>query len=574
MELFVAALLFTTAVLFGNAYWASSKTIMDMQPVSQTTLIPLKGAGTAEGLATLINLNPHVNAWYILLLHWREGAPGVYHLENAKPETQRLMMDNDNPYGLVISHGKDKSPCDLWGATSRDSLKAARKSGVPYAPLCEGKLYLRNPTKGHQTPIETVTEFLRNKMPGGEEIVSFVRDTFFTYLYRKKAEEKVESKPTEGLSQKKTLDGPVPALLDPGKANSIVKPIDLGIQTEESSPDGMILGTWYAAKDNPGIYVSMIVPNGISPEILRSYRNVVNALNRVESAELVYLTAFDLGQFDLHYVLGTEHPGVGWSGHILAQMRDRSHPGPDGIGTSAPLVRTGLINPADVPRTVATFTGGFKRIHGAFKYGPLALKNHGSHYGFLENGVLFSTLQPELATIYVLNDGWVNMKTWTEEDNTLLPRVRYARQNGVPLIAWFDQVTGLSVPGPLVGRWGPGNWSGSANEKLQTMRAGAALQEFKGRRFLIYAFFWSATPSAMARVFQAYQCRYAMLLDMNALVHTYLAVYKRQGSNLYVQHLIRGMSRVDITVKGRYVPRFLGYADDRDFFYLTRKETP
>ena len=78
----------------------------------------------------------------------------------------------------------------------------------------------------------------------------------------------------------------------------------------------------------------------------------------------------------------------------------------------------------------------------------------------------------------------------------------------------------------------------------------------------------------MARVFQAYQCRYAMLLDMNALVHTYLAVYKRQGSNLYVQHLIQKMSEVDMTVKGRYIPRFLGFPDDRDFFYLTRKETP
>ena len=152
--------------------------------------------------------------------------------------------------------------------------------------------------------------------------------------------------------------------------------------------------------------------------------------------------------------------------------------------------------------------------------------------------------------------------------------MRYARQNGVPLIAGFDETTQMSVPGPLVNRWGEGNWSGSKDEKLRTLRAGAALQESQGRRFLVYAFFWSATPSAMARVFQAYQCRYAMLLDMNALVHTYLAVYKRQGPRLYVQHLIQGMAEVDMTVKGQYIPRFLGYADDRDFFYLTRKEVP
>jgi hypothetical protein len=255
-------------------------------------------------------------------------------------------------------------------------------------------------------------------------------------------------------------------------------------------------------------------------------------------------------------------------------MTDKSVPGPDGIGDIVPLVSTGLINPMDEGKTVATFTGGFKRIHGAFRYGELALKNHGSHYGFVENGVLFSRLQPGLATIYVLNDGRMEVRTWTGGDDPLLPRVKYARQNGVPIIVAFDQVTQMSVPGPLVSRWGEGNWSGSADEKLRTLRAGVALQEFKGRRFLIYAFFWSATPSTMARVFQAYRCCYAMLLDMNALVHTYLALYKRQGSNLYVQHLIRGMSEVDISVKGQYHPRFLGYSDDRDFFYLTRKAAP
>jgi len=76
----------------------------------------------------------------------------------------------------------------------------------------------------------------------------------------------------------------------------------------------------------------------------------------------------------------------------------------------------------------------------------------------------------------------------------------------------------------------------------------------------------------MARVFQAYRCRYAMHLDMNALEHTYLAVYKREGPSWLVQHLIQGMSEVDMKTKGQYVPRFLGYPDNRDFFYLTRRE--
>ena len=46
----------------------------------------------------------------------------------------------------------------------------------------------------------------------------------------------------------------------------------------------------------------------------------------------------------------------------------------------------------------------------------VALRNHGSHYGFIENGVIFSTLQPGLATVFALDDGRVEMKTWSDAD--------------------------------------------------------------------------------------------------------------------------------------------------------------
>ena len=551
-----------------------SKTIVDLQPFRETSSIKIKGARGEDGLATLINLNPNVNAWYLLRLSWRGMTEEDYHLENANPTAQRFFLDNNDPDGLVMAEKGNNYICTLWGAKSSHGLRAAKGTGAAYVPLCGGKLYLRNRVKGHRTNIEKVTDVLRDQVPGGEKIVGFVRDTFFKYLYEQKAEEKVASEPVEGLPQTETDNAPVPALLDSKKTNRSVRPNDLGIEIQESSSNGMVLGSWYAVKENPGIYVSAIMPDGITPEILHSYTKVVNGLDSVEARGIVYLVAFDLNQFSLKYALGTDHPRIGWSDHILSQMMDKSLPGPDGIGSIAPLVSTGLIPPTDESRTAATFTGGFKRVHGAFSYGELALENHGSHYGFLENGVMFSKLQPGLATVYVLGDGWVDMKTWTERDDHLLPRTKYARQNGVPIIVEFDRATQMSVPGPLVSRWGDGNWSGSADKKLRTLRAGLSFQEFSGRRYLIYAFFWSATPSAMARVFQAYRCRYAMLLDMNALEHTYLAIYKRQGSNLFVQHLIRGMSEVDMSVKGKYIPRFLGYSDDRDFFYLTRKEVP
>jgi hypothetical protein len=551
-----------------------SKTIVDLQPFRETSSIRIKGAGGDEGVATLVNLNPNINAWYLLRLNWSGVPEEDYHLENAHPQSQRFLLDYSNPEGLLVVGKENRHACNLWGGSSSYSLKRAKGMGDAYVPLCGGKLYLRNRVRGHRTEIERVTDVLRDEVPGGEKIVGFVRDTFFTYLYERKAEEKIESKPVEGLRQTETENAPAPALLDAKKANRSVRPNDLGIEVQESGSNGMVLGSWYAAKGNPGVYVSAIVPEGIAPDILHSFMKVVSNLDSVESEGLVHLVAFNLDQFNLKYALGTEHPRVGWSDHVLKEMMDKSLPGPDGIGSIAPLVSTGLINPMDEGRIVATFTGGFKRTHGAFSYGALALENHGSHYGFVENGVRFSKLQPGLATVYVRDDEWVDMKTWTERDDHLLPEIRYARQNGVPIIVEFDQTAQMSIPGPLVARWGDGNWSGSASKKLRTMRAGLAFQESKGKRFLLYAFFWSATPSAMVRVFQAYRCRYAMLLDMNALEHTYLAIYKKEGSNLYVQHLIRGMSEVDMSVKGKYIPRFLGYSDDRDFFYLTRKERP
>jgi hypothetical protein len=550
------------------------KDIVDLQLFRRSNMIhivmPQQGL---RGVATLVNLNPSVNAWYLLRVQWEGDQPEeAYHLENANPETQRLLLDANNPQGLIITDGENRDSCQLWGTGANESLRNARKSGVAYAPLCGGKIFLRNPTQGHRTKIEKVTDFLRDGVPGGERIVVFVRDTFFKDRYRKiGAATESKSGPGEPWSQR-TEDGPTPAVLDAKQGSRVLKPEHLAIGLEEPCADGMPLGTWCAVKDNPGVFFSLISPNAIAPEILASYTNIVSGLDSVEAEQIVYLVAFDLERFEVRFALGTEHPRVEWSDHMLDALKDKTLPGPDGIGSIAPLVSTGLISPGDAFRTVATFTGGFKRSHGAFKYGTLATKNSGSHYGFIENGVLFSKLQPGLSTLYTLAEGWMDMKCWEETDNRLLPWIRYARQNGVPIINDFDGGRQMSVPGRLVSRWGDGNWSGSADKKLRTLRAGAALQETPGKRFLLYAVFWSATPSAMARVFQAYRCKHAMLLDMNALEHTYMAVYKREGTNLYIQHLIQGMSEVDRSKKGSYIPRFLGYSDNRDFFYLVRKE--
>jgi hypothetical protein len=93
----------------------------------------------------------------------------------------------------------------------------------------------------------------------------------------------------------------------------------------------------------------------------------------------------------------------------------------------------------------------------------------------------------------VLEDDSVQIKSWSTEDDRLLGRIRYARQNGVPLVE-FDERTQSTVPGELVSQWGPGNWSGSEDMSLRTLRAGVAVSWQGQERFLIYAVFPMRLP--------------------------------------------------------------------------------
>lgn len=550
------------------------KTILELQQFRQTSSVHIRSGSGKDGTATLVNLNPDINSWYLLTVAWKDPAAGTsaetaWHLENARPHDARISVDEKFPSGLVITEGRNRYPCDLFGAkSSTGGLEQGRSSTQIYYPLCEGRVYLRNPAKGARTALESTAEFLRTQVWGGEQVV----DMFHHILgdrYRQTAELQNGNSGTDANPP----GSPVPAQVDPDLAHRLVTPSGLGItlESQNAMKHGMSAGAWYQAAGNPGVYVSVLQPNLIAPDILRSYPKLVAGLDSVERASLCYLIAFDAERFDIGYSLGTAFPEVNWSTRTPPQMKVATLPGPDGIGSIAPLVSTGLIAPDDGRRTIASFTGGFKREHGAFRYGELATKNHASHYGFIQNGVVFSKLQPGLATVYVLDDGSLQMKTWRDTDNQILGRIRHARQNGVPLVE-FDDTAQVTTPGRQVTQWGPGNWSGSENDKLRSIRGGMGLQTLHGRHFMVYAVFSDATPSAMARVFQAYQLNYGMLTDMNALEHTYLAVYRRAGNDMSVDHLLSGMSVLDKTSpSGSVVPRFLGYPDNRDFFYVMRR---
>ncbi|MHB8799591.1 MAG: hypothetical protein ACYDBY_14115 [Thermoanaerobaculia bacterium] len=538
--------------------------LLGLQTFRRATSIAIRGPRGRQGTAVLTDLNPRINDGYLLELAWSHGVGVRLHLENARPDLHRLVLDPAFPSGLVVTGSGDARACDLWSDRVPGLMREVAQRRRPYTELCGGDVLVRHRTRGSRTSREWATDFLRSNVPGGEALTVLVKNTVYPDAFLEEAE--VAAGTPDASAPPDGPGFPPPALVSPESRSDRIVSRELGI----SVPAGgaMVAGRWYPASAAPGVFVSLMTAGRAARDVLGT--SPVRTLDAVESGALVYLVAFDLEGLDLGFGLGTDHPGVGWSERVPASVRSPVRPGPDGFDDLLPLESTGFVPPQIADRVVATFAGGFKRAHGAFRTGALSRVNSGSHYGFVEGGVVLSRLHPGLSTLFALDDGSVAMKTWARSDDALLERVRSARQNGVPLLERNPQ-TGEIVPGPLVGRWGEGNWGGSQDARLRSVRAGAGLLASNGRRYLVFAYFSSATPSAMAVVLASYGCHYAMHLDMNAPEHTYLALYRTREGRLDVEHLVRAMSVLDKTSGGTTVPRFLAVADNRDFFYLSRR---
>jgi len=145
----------------------STRTIVDLQPFRSEARVPVQRADNVAGDATLINLNPQVNAWFLLTLDWGAARPReVYHLENARP-ARTLALHTGSPGFVEIDFG-DRSPACALPLAAADgragALGLARASGLPYAPICDGRLYVRNQTVGRASSLEKVTDFLRDRV--------------------------------------------------------------------------------------------------------------------------------------------------------------------------------------------------------------------------------------------------------------------------------------------------------------------------------------------------------------------------------------------------------------------------
>lgn len=341
-----------------------SKTIIELQQFRQTSSMKLRPGPGDTVTATLINLNPAINAWYLLTVSWKEGNPQTsWHLENPRPRETKVFLD-EKSHVLVIAEGSNRFSCDLFGtgATS-GALEQGRSSALVYYPLCGGRLYLRNPAKGARTKLEAATEFLRDQVWGGEKVIILFHH-LLADRYRDTAETGNPNRSGKSGAGAATNDYPLPALIDPAHQGRVAVPVSLGIafEPEGSERNEMAPGAWYRAAGNAGVYVSIVEPGFIAPAVLAGYRNIVSSLDKVELSSLCYLIAFDMDRFELGYSRGTGYPGVEWSDRVLTSMKNPALPGPDGIGDVTPLTSTGLIDPEIGRRTVATFTGGVQTV--------------------------------------------------------------------------------------------------------------------------------------------------------------------------------------------------------------------
>jgi len=545
-------------------------TVVAIQPFQRTANVTL---GDQTRL-WLTDLNPNVGRRF-LLVRQRPGRSDQNFVDIENPVAEQTVSLGES--GVVVTQGETRVSCSFRTVDGRDLFAPM---GQPITPFCEGRLLVRSQQGGYRTTEEAAVSLLRSMGGVGESLINIYKTTVGQDANLERAGT-AQARPEQAADTQQAVPLPRQAPVNPADANTVFPNHRLNVQVARPATRMTLRpGQWYPVAAQPGVAVSLIAPRNIDATIMQRNGNLVHPLDDVESDALVYLMAFDVATYTLDYRVGTDHPGVEWSSRPSVPHNNPN--GPDGFDNLRPLARVGMVPPHERLRLAAVFVGGFKRDHGAFRYGRLAGVNNGSHYGFVENGVVLSRLQPGLSTLIGRTDGTIELRTWTEQDAATMSTVLFARQNGMPLVE--TDANGNTVPGATVRSWGVGNWSGALvvnrdptgreqrSADLRSLRSGVCMQTHAGRTWLIYGYFTAATPSAMARVFQAYGCSHAMLLDMNAPELTYAAIYGNgENGALRVEHLNNAMLDTE-PGRGRF--RFISANDNRDFFAVLRRPQP
>lgn len=153
----------------------TKKSIVELQQFRTSESIELKSGETV----TLTDLNPKINTWFLLKFTSKNGTKSkTYHIENVDPQNQTLKLAAEPAIHLAIDGGRSPFRCVPWRGSSTP-LERAEQAQLPFSPFCGGRLYLHNKIKGTRTTLEATSEFLRDNVWLGENLVGFVKDNFF-----------------------------------------------------------------------------------------------------------------------------------------------------------------------------------------------------------------------------------------------------------------------------------------------------------------------------------------------------------------------------------------------------------
>ena len=152
-----------------------SRTIFDLQKFIDIYEEDIPSETAKKGNVKLINLNRNIEKWYLLAIIW----PGevdyqFFHLENPYPTHQFIRLSTEQPGSLEILSFANKKNCLLFKEKKNSPLIRAGLKKSPYAPLCTGRVLLRNPTEGNVSSEEKAVNFLRNNIWKGENFINLL----------------------------------------------------------------------------------------------------------------------------------------------------------------------------------------------------------------------------------------------------------------------------------------------------------------------------------------------------------------------------------------------------------------
>ena len=548
------------ATLSGASIPSSTKNIVDFQAHKTSEILKVANGATIE----LINLNEELNIWYLVKLTDTNGYTSTYQLQVSDPKAAKGALHLTKEQLELPGSEKSRNACkDFTNAKNKNIFETlqgnfdrANNNSNYFNALCDGHVFLINPR--HRPPEEEKTKDkiadIARQSSVGRAIANIAKNSPMG-----NKPENVQTDATRSALKSETV-----VTIPSAKVNSDEEPRSVELSKTnihlalQGDPTSVTLGQWYSSKEHPDVKVSLFSPDMASSEVAKlaptAFENRSAAHSQNKS--LAYLIAFNTQKSKLGYVAGISDA----TGNC-----DGGKPAPDGFDDSTPLVQNGMVSPDHQSHLLSTFNAGYLRPDACMRKGPL----EGKHWGFVQNGVVFSKLQPGLATLVTYKDGKTDILEWPENAAALATKVKDARQNATPVISGRDPKTGLGIPGNTVGGkdFISRNWTNDVDDKR--MRSGACMLQSGTDEHLVFAYLPSGTVKDLAEVFGSYGCRSGMQLDENiersgdVSLITHNASGEMENKECLHKHCLKDRIEKEITgvTKG----------SRRDFFYIEER---